>query len=883
MALLLGSGGVWGQVTYTWNLVGGGNWAIAANWTPTRTTPAATDIMVISNAATINITNVPIQAIGRLSVQNNTNVTLSGPGNIQTLTIGDGVADATNDLSIAAGSSLTIAGSLENIVLAANALGDISGTLTLNRTLDLNNAGVVVTVPNGGILGVTSNNGAITNSDATKLIFNSGAIYQHNRNNGAVPVAAWDANSNCNLTGVTNTYPTGMDQTFGNVSVTKNGGSLTMSTDLTCLGDFTHTNTGAGIFNTAGTMSRAITIGGDFNNIGGHFRLVSGTGSVTMTVGGDFNLSGGLFTGKAGSGIVTLDIAGNYIQTGGTFDQRATNVTNTAVVTVDGNFSLSGGTYDLCGVNGATTVGTLNVAGDFVHSGGELTETATTTGRGEVIFNGIAPQTYSFTGGLVTNTVNFAVNSGATLQMENENTIVTGGGTFTLSGGATLGITAPDGISTTGATGNIRVTGTRSYNANANYIYNGTMSQTPGAGLPATLTGDLEIDNPAGVSLTAPQVINTPGTLTLTNGNLITDATNLLTLGIGATVLPMAEGSAMSFVDGPILKIGEDDFIFPIGAGARWAPIGISNVTLNDPMVDGFTASYAAAPLDPEAIDTMSSLTRVSSIEHWELDPTNDMGASVNLTLYWKSETSGITDPADGLTIAHFNTTTTMWEDIPAMVNMGSTSSEGSITAGPVSSFSPFSFGSTNMDPLANPLPIELISFTATAKSKTVQLDWRTASELNNAFFEIERSSNGREFENIGKVAGAGTSLVALDYQYLDESPLNGWNYYRLRQVDFDGQFSYSPVQAVQMGKVGEVRLLVFPNPTNNELNLKTDRLLQAGDRIEIYDYTGRQVLRVSASDAVSGPIAVSQLPAGTYLVRLRTAEGTVSTSFVKQ
>jgi len=101
--------------------------------------------------------------------------------------------------------------------------------------------------------------------------------------------------------------------------------------------------------------------------------------------------------------------------------------------------------------------------------------------------------------------------------------------------------------------------------------------------------------------------------------------------------------------------------------------------------------------------------------------------------------------------------------------------------------------------------------------------------------------------------------------------------------VDFDGEFSYSPIQAVLMGKAGEVRLQVFPNPANNELNLKTDRLLQAGDRIEIYDYTGRQVLHVSASDAVSAPIAVSQLPAGTYIVRLRTAEQTVSVSFVKQ
>ena len=163
-----------------------------------------------------------------------------------------------------------------------------------------------------------------------------------------------------------------------------------------------------------------------------------------------------------------------------------------------------------------------------------------------------------------------------------------------------------------------------------------------------------------------------------------------------------------------------------------------------------------------------------------------------------------------------------------------------------------------------------------------MELEWRTASELDNAFFAIERSANGRDFQEIGKIAGAGTSATPLDYTFTDEFPLEGQSYYRLRQEDTNGQFSYSPVQAVRMGKT-TFSLQLFPNPVSNELNLKTDRLIAPGDRLEIFDYTGRQVLRFAASDAVAAPVDVSQLPAGTYIARLRTASGFVNAAFVKQ
>ncbi len=248
----------------------------------------------------------------------------------------------------------------------------------------------------------------------------------------------------------------------------------------------------------------------------------------------------------------------------------------------------------------------------------------------------------------------------------------------------------------------------------------------------------------------------------------------------------------------------------------------------------------------------------------WFIEEDVPDGSDLDITLQWNSGDQFGTFTPDESYIAHY--TSGAW--------VGSGVSDGTgfnLTFSGVTTPSPFFF------------PIELLAFTAAPKGKTVQLDWRTATELNNAFFHIERSANGRDFSEIGKVAGAGTSHTPLDYAFTDQLPQTGWNYYRLRQVDFDGQFSYSPVQAVQMGKDGTVRLQLFPNPANNALNLKTDRLIEPADRLEIYDYTGRQVMSCSASDAVSAPMDISQLPAGTYVVRLRMAEGTTNAAFVKQ
>jgi hypothetical protein len=164
----------------------------------------------------------------------------------------------------------------------------------------------------------------------------------------------------------------------------------------------------------------------------------------------------------------------------------------------------------------SSNTGTLNVAGNFAHTGGTITESG---GTGAIIFNGNTTQTYT-SGGTVTNTINFTVSNGAKLAMGTSLLGGTSDGSFTLAVGGTLEIGDPAGITTAGASGNIRVTGGRAYNLAANYIYNGADGQVTGNGLPATVN-----------NLT----VNTVGTLTMTRVG-ITAITNNFSIATGAKV-----------------------------------------------------------------------------------------------------------------------------------------------------------------------------------------------------------------------------------------------------------------------------------------------------------------------------------------------------------
>ena len=188
----------------------------------------------------------------------------------------------------------------------------------------------------------------------------------------------------------------------------------------------------------------------------------------------------------------TNSIGGNYSQSGGTV-RIASTTARTVIVT--GSFSMSGGTLDM---SDGGALGQLAVAGNFSLTAGTITNSNSQPADALIVFNGSAVQTYT-SGGTLANEVDFAVNSGATLQMGTgaSPAVIPSGsnGTFTLLAGATLGVISNLGITTTGTNGNIQVSGTRTYTAGANYIYNGSVNQVTGNGLTQANAANLTIAN----------------------------------------------------------------------------------------------------------------------------------------------------------------------------------------------------------------------------------------------------------------------------------------------------------------------------------------------------------------------------------------------------
>ena len=172
----------------------------------------------------------------------------------------------------------------------------------------------------------------------------------------------------------------------------------------------------------------------------------------------------------------------------------------------------------------------------------------------------------------------------------------------------------------------------------------------------------------------------------------------------------------------------------------------------------------------------------------------------------------------------------------------------------------------------ATALPVELTAFTATAEgSRAVRLAWTTASEKNSKVFEVERSLDGREFARVGEQAAAGSSSSPRSYELLDAQLPAGAAllYYRLRQVDTDGTFSYSPVRTVTFTQLLNYSLTLFPNPTPAGHGAATLTGAIQGAAVTVFDALGRPVFTTTADASGTATLVLpAGLPAGIYLVR---------------
>jgi hypothetical protein len=186
------------------------------------------------------------------------------------------------------------------------------------------------------------------------------------------------------------------------------------------------------------------------------------------------------------------------------------------------------------------------------------------------------------------------------------------------------------------------------------------------------------------------------------------------------------------------------------------------------------------------------------------------------------------------------------------------------------------------------PLPVELVSFKAINEDRAVGLEWTTASEVTNDYFTVERSKDGNLFEVIGTVQGAGNSSWMIDYYMMDNEPLEGVSYYRLKQTDFDGDHEYSEMIPVYCSlHSSSTSISVFPNPTTtNEINLIVDYASEEL-QLEIVNVSGKIVLeqtlhRVKANSRHRMKFS-NDIPKGLYFLRARSTSMIEQRTFIVQ
>jgi hypothetical protein len=252
-------------------------------------------------------------------------------------------------------------------------------------------------------------------------------------------------------------------------------------------------------------------------------------------------------------------------------------------------------------------------------------------------------------------------------------------------------------------------------------------------------------------------------------------------------------------------------------------------------------------------------------------------GGNTDIIFQWPRSKDLFVPDSTTLVARHFNSGTVNWEDRTTLTDQNSFySSLRQVTAKAITVFSPFSIGAS---PFVT-LPVKLLSFDAEKKDQATLLTWRTAQEENSQHFVIERAADANRFVPIGTVAAAGSTNSITNYSFTDTHPMDGVNYYRLKQVDIDGHFTYSKTIPVNFGSPD--KMLVSPNPANNQLNIRLPKNKRYSS-LSITDVAGRIVLQQTITGStVSIPLDIQRLPKGWYVLAI-TGDDSQQQTFLKQ
>jgi hypothetical protein len=526
----------------------------------------------------------------------------------------------------------------------------------------------------------------------------------------------------------------------------------------------------------------------------------------------------------------------------------------------------------------------LTVSGDLIGEGGNITNSTNQNLRlnsgGSISFNSSSTVTFGgrllFLGGTINipngSSMNFTSSSSHSLRGAltlNGNLTIGGSGSSNSNFSANIGSTGSFDVNG-GLTNAGTITNTGDIFVAGNFSNNGTFTSTNSSSTVSldgsslqTVSGltayNITVNNNSNISLTGNMTVAAGGTLTITDGNINT-STNKVILGTGSSI---SGESSSQYVIGELEAtesvVTSSTYTFG-GSGVSVAVSGGSTnagtVTMNR-----FTGTNTAG-------NSNSGLARYVT---FDATASNYTSATVTMN-YYDSELSGdITDESQMQafrTASSSNETdgTASWSGVSESVN--ATSNLITISGLEPAQFDEFSFSGGGHEQV---LPIVLANFEVSLENDLINLDWTTAIEENNEGFELQRSYDGLTFEPAGWVDGNGNSLSPIDYSFIDREANMGKSktiYYRIRQVDFDGVFNYTPTRSINLD--GSSTITWFPNPAQENIVVNTNETAT----VEVYDMAGKTVLTTNTLE--SNSIDVSRIEMGTYLMIIKNMNGEV-------
>ncbi len=399
------------------------------------------------------------------------------------------------------------------------------------------------------------------------------------------------------------------------------------------------------------------------------------------------------------------------------------------------------------------------------------------------------------------------------------------------------------------------------------------------------------------VTIKAPVTLLNSGTATFTMGivntSLAFDQVNPLLIfndkaqAVGA--------SHNSHVNGYMRKIGTENFTYPIGNGIFYRPAGI--VPTPDKATYRYDARYInrTYPTVNNNYDSSKATPGlfVSEYEYWHIQLLPGADSSPRIWLSWEMPISGggslsgggdvyyLGDNSTKLTVATWQGTNAngSWSDNGRDTKqtqvLNPRIEKGGINSGASTNTNKTYWALASTD---FALPIELVYFKATLVEKAVELDWATAKEINNDYFTIEKSKDGKNFTELTTVNGQGNSMQITKYTSLDYMPYNGVTYYRLKQTDMDGTYTYSKVVAVQTSLKESNALQVYQS-ASKQLQVNYKSIAEENGVLTIHDSRGVQVwakgINGSAQE-VQEQVNLQSAASGIYMVSLQMPSGKV-------